>query len=93
MTNLEIKKAASDLAFNIVTQNGPAGDLAIANQAAQLQLSDPQYQQFKNAVAGFKQQYAQAASQDAQAAAQAAAAAKAQNPAPAPNSDLPAAVS
>lgn len=76
LTNLDLKKAANDLAYGTITQNFVATDAATAAKAVELALTDAQYQQFKQSVANFRQQYQQAASQDAQIAAAAANAAK-----------------
>ncbi len=68
MTRLEMKKAACDAAFATATQNSAAADAAVANKATDLQLTDPQYQQFRSDFGVFRQQFANAAAADAAAA-------------------------
>lgn len=65
MKNLDLQKAANDLAFETVTLAGPAVDAAIAAKATELGITDPQYVAFKSAVNQFRSIYARAGQQDA----------------------------
>jgi hypothetical protein len=68
MTQLQIKKAACDAAFATAAQNAAAADVSVATKATELQLTDPQYQQFRSAFGIFRQQFSAAAAADATAA-------------------------
>jgi hypothetical protein len=64
MTRLEMKKASSDMAFASVALGNAGNDADVAAKAAELQLTDPLYQQFKNDAGFFRQQYLQAKQAD-----------------------------
>lgn len=66
MNNLQLLKAANDLAFDTITQTGIQVDAATAAKAAELDLTDAQYAGFKNAVNAARQTYARAVQQDTQ---------------------------
>lgn len=68
MKNLDLKKAANDVAFETAEQSATVFDALVAAKGGQLQLTDLQYASFKQSSALFRQQYLQAVAQDAQAA-------------------------
>lgn len=75
MKRLQLKKLASDVAFDTVSQTQVAMESAAAAQGTQLQLTDPQYQAFRNDVLQFRSMYSPAYQADLQEAATAAKAA------------------
>lgn len=83
MKRLDLKKAASDIAFANAALGNAANDQAVATKAAELQLNDALYQQFKNDCAVFRGQYLQAKQADDAAAPKAPAAKAPAAPAPA----------
>lgn len=93
MKRLDLKKAASDTAFANVALGNAANDAAVAAKGVELQLTDPEYQQFKNDCGFFRGQYLPAKQADdaaakavsAESAAVKAPAAAAPDPAPKPS--------
>lgn len=70
MTNLITKQIASNLAFDTITKTAVELDAAVAAKAAELQLTEAQYNGFKQSVNQFRQIYGQAVSEDTREASQ-----------------------
>jgi hypothetical protein len=84
MKRLELKNAAYSVAYATTQQTLVAVDAAMASKAAELQLAEPQYKDFRNDVTAFRALLLPAYQQDQQEAARAkTAAANAPKPAPA----------
>jgi len=54
MKKLDLKKAACDVAFATAQQNLVAVEAATAAKGGELQLPDPQFEQFRNDVKAFR---------------------------------------